>query len=79
MQTTNATTNDDGNYTSAYTPDVDGKYLVNAPYGGANDITVKTGLIDSFSGVNLTTDDVVMIYKDRSRLYATLLNLGVIQ
>ena len=79
MQTTNATTNDDGNYTSEYTPDVDGKYLVNAPYGGANDITVKTGLIDSFSGVNLTTDDVVMIYKDRSRLYATLLNLGVIQ
>ncbi len=54
-----------------------GEHNITVDYSGddkyADKTTNNTVDVDS-NGVKLTTDDVVMIYKDGSRLYATLLD-----
>ena len=57
----NATSYDDGNYSYKYTVGFNGKQLVDATYGGANNLTVKTGIlnVDKISAdVNISVENI---------------------
>ena len=72
-----ATSNDNGIYNYTYkVPFKNICEIVSASYNNTGNAYVYTGILDTrnITTVNIITNDVVMIYKDGSRLYATLLN-----
>ena len=72
-----ATSNDNGIYNYTYKiPFRNISEIISASYNNASNAYVYSGILDSrnVTSVNIIVNNVVMIYKDGSRLYATLLD-----
>ena len=72
-----ATSNDNGTYNYTYkVPFRNISEIISASYNNASNAYVYSGILDSrnVTSVNIIVNNVVMIYKDGSRLYATLLD-----
>ena len=72
-----ATSNDNGTYNYTYKiPFRNISEIISASYNNASNAYVYSGILDSrnVTSVNIIVNNVVMIYKDGSRLYATLLD-----
>ena len=72
-----ATSNDNGIYNYTYKiPFRNISEIISASYNNASNAYVYGGILDSrnVTSVNIIVNNVVMIYKDGSRLYATLLD-----
>ena len=72
-----ATSNDNGTYNYTYkVPFRNISEIISASYNNASNVYVYSGILDSrnVTSVNIIVNNVVMIYKDGSRLYATLLD-----
>ena len=72
-----ATSNDNGTYNYTYNvPFRNISEIISASYNNASNAYVYSGILDSrnVTSVNIIVNNVVMIYKDGSRLYATLLD-----
>ena len=72
-----ATSNDNGTYNYTYNvPFRNISEIISASYNNASNAYVYSGILDSrnVTSVNIIANNVVMIYKDGSRLYATLLD-----
>ena len=69
-----ADSQNNGIYKCNYKVAFDNCEIVSASFANATNSTIQTGILDARNHVNLTVNDVVMIYHDGTRLIANLLD-----